>query len=139
MNPTRILIVEDETIVAMDLESQLKAAGHEVMARVTTAEEALELATANRPDLVLMDITLAGRMDGVEAAGAIRRLYPAGACPPIIALTANAFAEDRQRYLDLGLDDYLAKPFDRAAMTAVLDRWTRQPSAAQCASSRPAA
>ena len=66
-------------------------------------------------------------MDGVEAARQIKQLYPGRdldrASPPIVALTANAFAEDRRHYLDMGLDDYIAKPFDRAAMTAVLARW----------------
>ena len=138
-----VLLAEDNAINALLATKMLEREGYTVTpavngcAAVAMVQHALE--TQQAPfDLILMDIFMP-QMDGVEAAGAIRRLYPAGACPPIIALTANAFAEDRQRYLDLGLDDYLAKPFDRAAMTAVLDRWTRQPSAAQCASSRPAA
>ncbi|HWK34396.1 MAG TPA: response regulator, partial [Hyphomicrobium sp.] len=62
-----------------------------------------------------------------EAARAIKALYTESGClfaaPPIVALTANAFAEDRQRYLAAGLDDYIAKPFDRANLEAVLQRW----------------
>jgi CheY-like chemotaxis protein len=58
-------------------------------------------------------------IDGVEAARRIRALYPddarpAAGRPPIVALTANAFAEDRDVYLEAGLDDYLAKPFEKA-------------------------
>jgi CheY-like chemotaxis protein len=49
--------------------------------------------------------------------------------PPIVALTANAFAEDRQRYLEAGMDDYLAKPFDKAGLEAVLKRWFGQRAA----------
>jgi CheY-like chemotaxis protein len=85
-------------------------------------------------DLVLMDIHMPD-MDGVEAASRIRALYPGDARPaegrpPIIALTANAFAEDRAAYLEAGLDDYLAKPFEKADSAALFARWRnlgRQP------------
>ena len=75
-----------------------------------------------------MDIHMPG-MDGVEAARHIRNLYPAGAAagmgrPPIVALTANAFAEDRASYLAAGLDDYLGKPFEKEDLTALLLRWS---------------
>jgi PAS domain S-box-containing protein len=78
-------------------------------------------------DLVLMDIHMPD-MDGVEAARRIRALYPeeakpAAGRPPIVALTANAFAEDRAAYLAAGLDDYLAKPFDKQDLAALLARW----------------
>ncbi len=71
-----------------------------------------------------MDIHMP-EMDGIEAARRIKRLYAARgvAPPPIVALTANAFPEDRKRCLDGGLDDYLAKPFDRSELEALLDRW----------------
>ena len=67
-------------------------------------------------------------MDGIEAARRIRALYPDDAAPaqgrpPIVALTANAFAEDRAAYLEAGLDDYLAKPFEKADLAALLARW----------------
>jgi CheY-like chemotaxis protein len=64
-------------------------------------------------------------MDGFETAMRLRRLYAASArnAPPIVALTANAFAEDRKRCLEAGLDDYLAKPFDRSELEALLDKW----------------
>ena len=76
-------------------------------------------------------------IDGVEAAQAIKALY-AGVpgerrtCPPIVALTANAFPEDRARYVAAGMDDYLSKPFDRAALDAVMVRWlARSPATSQ--------
>jgi CheY-like chemotaxis protein len=79
-------------------------------------------------DLVLMDIHMPD-MDGVEAARRIRALYPddaraAEGRPPIVALTANAFAEDRAAYLEAGLDDYLAKPFEKSDLAALLSRWS---------------
>ena len=77
-------------------------------------------------DLILMDIFMP-QLDGLEAARAIKELYasapPGTGAPPIVALTANAFAEDKQRYLEAGMDDYLAKPFDKAGLEAVLQRW----------------
>jgi CheY-like chemotaxis protein len=84
-------------------------------------------ATARGFDLVLTDIHMPG-MDGVEAARRIRALYPDDAGPgagrpPIVALTANAFAEDRTAYLAAGLDDYLAKPFETRDLAALLSHW----------------
>jgi CheY-like chemotaxis protein len=76
---------------------------------------------------VLMDIFMP-KLDGIEAARTIKGLYGgakggSGGVPPIVALTANAFAEDKKRYLEAGMDDYLAKPFDKASLEAVLKRW----------------
>jgi DNA-binding NarL/FixJ family response regulator len=64
----RILVVEDQYFVAVDCESNLRAGGFECVGLATTAKEAVELAERERPDLILMDIRLASRADGVEAA-----------------------------------------------------------------------
>ena len=100
--------------------------GAEAVARVCN-----ELGQGNGKgfDLVFMDIHMPD-IDGVEAARRIRALYPADARPaegrpPIVALTANAFAEDRDLYLAAGLDDYLAKPFEKADLAALFARWRR--------------
>lgn len=69
----RILVVEDDYFVATDIEGGLRAAGMQVLGPVPTAEEALALARQERPDLVLMDIRLAGVKDGIEAALEIYR------------------------------------------------------------------
>ncbi len=66
--PVRILIVEDETIVALDLKNSLKVLGYDVVGTASSGEEAIAKADQTRPDLVLMDIILKGRMDGVQAA-----------------------------------------------------------------------
>jgi two-component system, sensor histidine kinase and response regulator len=75
-------------------------------------------------DLVLMDIHMP-EMDGFEATRLIRQTYAAAgrSAPPVAALTANAFPEDRRRCLDEGLDDFLAKPFERRELEALLDKW----------------
>jgi CheY-like chemotaxis protein len=90
-----------------------------------------------------MDIHIAD-MDGVEAARRIKALYPEDARPaegrpPIVALTANAFAEDRAAYLEAGLDDYLAEPFEKTDLAALLTRWRRPKAAAEGQTVRGAA
>jgi CheY-like chemotaxis protein len=67
-----ILIVEDERLIARDLERRLQRLGYTVVALVATGPEAIYQALEHRPDLVLMDIRLQGEMDGIEAAGFIR-------------------------------------------------------------------
>ncbi len=68
MEKARILIVEDEAIIAMELESQLQSLGYEVTSIVDTGEKAIEKAEADKPDLMLMDIRIKGDMDGIDAA-----------------------------------------------------------------------
>ncbi|MEG6508207.1 ATP-binding protein [Methyloligella sp. 2.7D] len=137
--PYSVLLAEDNDINALLARTVLEKSGAHVV-RAVNGAEAIEKAkhALDRPeggfDLILMDIHMPD-MDGVEAAGHIRDLYPDGARPgltrpPIAALTANAFAEDRKAYLAAGLDDYLAKPFDKADLVSLLGRW-------QCHSARP--
>ena len=85
-----------------------------------TGDEGLSALTQDRFDLVLMDMRMPG-MDGVAAARALRAR---GDRTPIVALTANAFAEDRKACLEAGMDDHLAKPLDVDALRAALTRWT---------------
>jgi CheY-like chemotaxis protein len=76
--------------------------------------------TAGEPyDLILMDLHMPD-VDGLEAARRIRALE-SGARTPIVALTANAFAEDRESSLGAGMDDFLVKPLDRMRLRAILD------------------
>ena len=70
MKNINILVVEDEGIIAMELEARLQDIGYTVSATTGTGEEAIELADSTKPDLVLMDIMLKGKMDGIEAANA---------------------------------------------------------------------
>ena len=102
-----ILIVEDEAIVAADLEAELEIMGYEVCAVATLAEEAIGLAETLRPDLVIMDIVLRGEMDGIEAARQIKdRLYI-----PVIFLTAYADESMLERAKITEPFGYLLKPF----------------------------
>ncbi len=125
----RILLVEDNDINALLARRVSERAGctvfHARNGRDALAQcERQGLDPATRFDLVLMDIHMP-EMDGFEATSRLKRLF-AGAgirVPPIVALTANAFAEDRKRCLEAGLDDFLAKPFDRSELEALLDKW----------------
>lgn len=113
----RVLLVEDEPInreiahmLLSDLQLDVQTAGD--------GKEAVELATQTDYDLIIMDLQMP-EMDGLEAT---RRLRDAGCQIPIIALTANAFAEDRQRCLAAGMNDFLSKPLDPPHLYAVLRR-----------------
>jgi CheY-like chemotaxis protein len=126
-----VLLAEDNDINALLACTVLEKAGARVVRAGNGADAVARVQEAlggrQRFDLVLMDIHMPD-MDGVEAARRIRALYPEGALPgaarpPIVALTANAFAEDRAAYLEAGLDDYLAKPFEKADLAALLERW----------------
>jgi two-component system, response regulator PdtaR len=81
---SKILVVEDERITAEDIKSGLESAGYQVPALVSSGKDAVEKAGELKPDLVLMDIKLKGKMDGIEAAGKIKLLYDI----PVIYLTA---------------------------------------------------
>jgi PAS domain S-box-containing protein len=127
-----VLLAEDNDINALLARTVVEKCG----GRVVRARDGLEAIAAVRRsreeqdfDLILMDIHMP-EMDGVEAARAIRNLYPEDAeaplgRPPIVALTANAFAEDRATYLAAGLDDYLAKPFEKDDLLALMSRWRK--------------
>ena len=128
----RVLIAEDNDINALLARRVIEKAGcqpvmvnngHEAVAAI---RESL-VPGGQAFDLVLMDVFMPG-LDGLDATRAIRGLYQEAALdpasgPPIIALTANAFAEDKARCLSAGMSDYLAKPFDAEHLGALLRRW----------------
>ncbi|HEX7498715.1 MAG TPA: PAS domain S-box protein, partial [Polyangia bacterium] len=117
MGSARILVVEDEAIVAHDIVRQLERFGHHVVADTPCGEEAVELAAKLRPDLVLMDIQLAGAMDGIDAALAIRRDTSA----PVVFLTAFATEPVLQRVKQASPFGYLVKPFDPQQLETAID------------------
>lgn len=89
-----VLVVEDNAIVAFALKRALMRLGYNVTEPVDSGEEAIEAVAAQRPDLVLMDIALAGNMDGITAAENIRAL----ASVPVIYLTGNPYNEHLKQF-----------------------------------------
>jgi CheY-like chemotaxis protein len=117
MKIPRILIVEDEVITAIALKRELISLGYEVVAMADTTEEAVVAAEKNQPDLVLMDITLGGKLDGVAAATAIRGSLGL----PVIFLTAHADDTTMKRAMLAGPFGYLLKPFGGPALKAAIE------------------
>jgi hypothetical protein len=106
-NTARILIVEDEALNALYIASALEACGHAVFGIAATAEEALSLAADEAPDLVVMDITLRGEIDGVAAARALKERLDI----PIVYVTAHSDRPTMQRAQSTDPAGYLLKPF----------------------------
>lgn len=116
MDKSRVLIVEDETIVAMDIERRLKFMGYEVLHPVTTGEDAVLRAAEQSPDIILMDIMLDGELDGIDAAAVIRSQQSV----PVIYLTAYADEETLKRAQVTEPFGYIIKPFeDRELKTCI--------------------
>lgn len=104
----KILLVEDEPDTRELVRLTLELDGHEVV-EAGTGEEGILRARATRPDLILMDLSLGGQFDGLEATKRLRT-DPAFDEVPIVALTAHAMQGDRERSLAAGCDDHWTKP-----------------------------
>ena len=115
----RVLVAEDNPINQEVAEELLRSAGL-VVDVADDGERAVELVRCRTYDAVLMDMQMPG-MDGMAAARAIRQLVGSGL--PIIAMTANAFIDDRAACLEAGMNDHIAKPVDPADMYRTLLRW----------------
>jgi CheY-like chemotaxis protein len=122
----RVLLAEDNPINALLARTLLQREGAQVD-RAGSGEEAVAALAAARYDLVLMDVRMPG-MSGFEAARAIRAK---GVTTPIVALTADAFEDDRRACLAAGMDDFLTKPLTETALRAVLARWVGWTDAAR--------
>jgi len=112
-----ILVVEDNARNMALLRDVLRATGYRTL-EATTGRQALELASEHTPALVLMDIRLPD-MAGTEALRLLRA-EPRTATIPVLAVTAEAMAGDRERLLEAGFDAYLAKPIDIDALLAAV-------------------
>ncbi|NBB89578.1 MAG: response regulator, partial [Spirochaetes bacterium] len=113
----RILIVEDEAIVAMDIHHRLEKLGYNPMRYVASGEEAVEAAAELDPDLILMDIQLAGAMDGIEAADVIRERSGT----PVIFLTAYSDRTSLERAKVADAFGYVLKPFEERELGIAIE------------------
>jgi CheY-like chemotaxis protein len=116
----RVLLAEDNPINALLARSLLEREGC-IVDRVSNGDEALVAAASGLYDLILMDLRMPG-LDGRQTTEALRAR---GCRAPIVALTADAFEEDRRACLEAGMDDFLTKPLKPAVLQAVLRRWTQ--------------
>ncbi len=128
----RILLVEDNPINALLARTLLTREGCGVE-HVTGGEQALAATQVGSFDLILMDM----RMPGLSGEETARRLRAGGITTPIVALTANAFEDDRHACLAAGMDDFLVKPLSPDALRNALTRWT-QPQAPRAQARRRA-
>ena len=117
MTQARILVVEDDSLVALNLQHQLEYLGYSVAGRASSGGEAIDRAEATEPDLVLMDIKLGGRMDGVETADEIRSRLDI----PVVYLTGYSDETTLDRVKASEPFGYLLKPFDTRDLRVAIE------------------
>ncbi|WP_020471926.1 ATP-binding response regulator [Zavarzinella formosa] len=117
MNPTTILVVEDQKIISLGIEKQLRIMGYALAGTATTGEEAVRKAIELRPDLILMDITLGDGIDGVEAATRIHEQINV----PVVYLTANSDHATLQRAKLTDPFGYVLKPFEEKDLQTAIE------------------
>ena len=115
--PLKVLVVEDEVIVALELQNHLERLGYDVVGSVTSGEKAVRQAAQLQPNLVLMDIRLDGDLDGIEAARRIRAAHDI----PIIFLTAFGDEETLERAKETGPFGFILKPFKERELFATIE------------------
>jgi PAS domain S-box-containing protein len=117
MRHANILVVEDEPIVAKDIQHSLQQLGYRVPATAASGEDALRRAVDARPDLVLMDIVLKGNMDGVQTAQSIQRRLDV----PVVYLTAFADDETLERVKTTSPAGYVLKPYQPTELRTTIE------------------
>lgn len=108
MPPKKILLVEDDDIIAKVADWRLKNLGYEMVGRATTGAEAMELVVKNKPDLVLMDINIQGEIDGIETAKMIKK----GFSIPVVYVTSHSDGPTLDRARATQPDGFIVKPFE---------------------------
>lgn len=129
-----ILLVEDDNVNAMIAKKALGNSGH-MVTHVTDGQKAIDEYSAHpqRFDVILMDHHMP-IMDGIQATIKLHEIYDPKSLPPIIALTANAMDGEREKYIEVGMQDYCTKPFKKEQLNALVQYWlmhtqaTKKPS-----------
>jgi len=121
----RVLLAED-SVVSQQVAGELLGLAGVVVDVAGDGKSAVEAASRTAYDLILMDVQMPG-LDGLEATRRIRRI-PGREQMPIVAMTANAFEDDRRACIDAGMNDHLAKPVDPERLFAALERWIPEQS-----------
>jgi CheY-like chemotaxis protein len=123
--PPRLLLVEDNAVNQTVALAMLQMARRYRVDVAKDGYSALARLTEQRYDLILMDVEMP-EMNGLETTRRIRRMTTGASALPIIGMTAHAFAEDRDRCLAAGMDDYISKPVDRRQLLEKISRWLGQ-------------
>ncbi|MCA9635130.1 MAG: response regulator [Myxococcales bacterium] len=123
--PPTILLVEDNPLSADMLSRRLRRKGYNVLT-AADGEEGIKLANENKPDLILMDMSLP-RKDGWSTTQELKKGDVTKAIP-VIALTAHAMSGDREKALDAGCDDYDTKPVELRRLLTKISRFVPEPS-----------
>lgn len=113
----RILVVEDQAIIAFDLKRRLERMGYEVIGIADSGKDALALALEGQPDLILMDIIIYGPLDGIETAQSILKQRDI----PIVFLTAHSDPQTLERAKTLAPYGYIVKPFEERDLNTTVD------------------
>jgi CheY-like chemotaxis protein len=116
--PLRVLIVEDDGVLALELTSMIEHWGGDAVGVATSAARAIRLAHELTPDLILMDVRLQGEIDGIEAAREIRDMQ---GCP-IIFVTSHSDSDTLRRIKELGSLPVLSKPVSKAELLAAIKK-----------------
>ena len=119
----KILLVEDNPATIDVIQKELEFLGYESIV-AEDGKEGVEKASSSLPDLIIMDISLP-KMDGLEASIAIRK-NPKTQAIPILAATARALPGDKEKCLQAGCDDYIAKPFTHRELGAVIKKLLKE-------------
>lgn len=117
MTEAKILVVEDENIVALEIKKRLQKLGYIVPSVASTGEDAISKVEGILPDLVLMDIMLKGEIDGIDAAGEIRKRFNI----PVVYLTAYSDEETLQRAKLTEPYGYILKPFEENDLRTTIE------------------
>jgi DNA-binding LytR/AlgR family response regulator len=108
----KIMIVEDESIVALDLSIRLQKEGYDIVGIASNSDDAIDIFTGQKPDLVLMDINIKGAKDGIETAAALKKIQDV----PLIFLTAFSQGDYINRAKVVNPSAYLVKPFNNDSL-----------------------
>jgi CheY-like chemotaxis protein len=116
--PKRIIVVEDEGIVAMDISKCLSTLGYEVVFVADSGEKTLDMLEREQSDLILMDVELKGRLNGLETARAVKEKYNI----PVVFLTAFEDETTLNKIHELGYNGYLVKPFEDEELRKTVEK-----------------
>lgn len=105
-SPKKVLIVEDEMIIALLLERMVKNLGHQIIDKVASGEKAISIVQKQQPDLILMDIRLNGELDGIETMARIHEISDV----PVIYISGNTDAINKEKIKKTDYIEFLSKP-----------------------------